>query len=154
DFFVTINAAGVRLANANGLLELRAPTGVITAAMRAAAAEHKSTLLTMLRPTPSSDEDVEIELSPTPTDAQHRDAEDWIVLEAEEEMRTEREAIVREGNSEISPVELKNAVAQWDSVVASDDVRPLPDWSDWRFEWLMEVGRLFLRMRSCSDPEV
>jgi len=32
--------------------------------------------------------------------------------------------------------------------------RPHPDWRDWRLEWLLEVGVLYLRLRDCQDQDV
>jgi hypothetical protein len=53
EFFHAINHAGVRLANSGGQLELRGPASSITPDLRAAAAEHKATILALLPATQS-----------------------------------------------------------------------------------------------------
>jgi hypothetical protein len=43
---------------------------------------------------------------------------------------------------------------QWDEAETGESFRHDHDWQDWRLEWLLEVGTLFLRMRRCQDSEV
>jgi hypothetical protein len=50
DLFLAVNAAGVRLANVCGQLQLRGPADAITAQIRAGAVEHKAALLALLPP--------------------------------------------------------------------------------------------------------
>src|SRR6516164_1060389 len=55
-FFLAVNAAGVRLVNVNGHLQLRGPDGSITPEIRAGAAEHKAAILAMLPPSALCDD--------------------------------------------------------------------------------------------------
>jgi hypothetical protein len=53
DFFTAVNASGVRLAAAGEHLELRGPPDAITPGLRAGAAAHKATLLSLLASAPA-----------------------------------------------------------------------------------------------------
>lgn len=57
DLFTAINSAGIRLVNNNGQLQLRGPEGSIRPELATAAAEHKPTLLALLPPLPSPEQE-------------------------------------------------------------------------------------------------
>jgi hypothetical protein len=41
-----------------------------------------------------------------------------------------------------------------DGELAEPGFRHDHDWRDWRYEWLLELAKLHLRMRDCQDAEV
>src|SRR5262245_21593819 len=134
EFFHALNAAGVRLAASGGRLAL-CPAAAITPELRAGAAEHKPALLALLNPTPCGGV---AQVSGDESEA--------------EVAAAERASIAAEGNGEVSGVEAAKACEGWDLAVAEDGFRHDHDWRDWRLEWLLEVGKLFLRTRDCRDP--
>src|SRR5262245_21304702 len=93
EFFLLVNTAGVRLVNVADQLQLRGSTGAISPEILAGAGEHKATILALLP------------------------------LSLPDDERAEREAIAREGNSEVSPEELEAALALWPS---PEEVKPVP----------------------------
>jgi hypothetical protein len=121
DLFAAANAAGIRLAVVGEHLELRGPPDAITPEIRAGAAEHKATLLSLLASAPA-------EPSPDVFDGQR-----------------EAEQPARQGDGNPAEVVATDGVAQG---IAGHD------WRDWRYEWLAEVGLLYLRMRDCKDEAV
>jgi hypothetical protein len=125
DLFLAVNAAGVRLSNVGGQLQLCGPAFAISPQIREAAAEHKDTILALLPPAVEDDADLR-------------------------ELADERAATRWEGalTGEAGGAELAAALQSWDAVVQRDGAQ------GWRQEWLLEVGLLYLRMRGCRDAEV
>jgi hypothetical protein len=121
DLFAAVNAAGIRLAAAGEHLELRGLPDAITPEIRAGAAEHKATLLSLLASAPA-------EPSPDVFDGQREEGQP-----------------ARQGDGNATDVAATDGAAQ---VIGGHD------WRDWRYEWLAEVGVLYLRMRDCKDEAV
>ena len=124
DLFLAVNAAGVRFVNLNGQLQLRGPFGSISLNIKAGAAEHQAAILAMLA-SPTVDTDAREQ-------AEERDAIDW------------EGALTHEAGGAV----LTAALTAWDAIVQRDNAQ------DWRLEWQMEVGLLYLRMRECKDEVV
>jgi hypothetical protein len=116
DFFLAVNAAGIRLANCGGQLQLRGPATAITPAIRAGAAEHKAAVLALLPPLACPGGKGDDRSQPAGESATGPEGEG--------------------------------------QVTNADGFRHTYDWRDWRIEWLLEIGTLFLRMRACPDPDV
>jgi hypothetical protein len=129
DFFTAVNGAGIRLANVDGQLQLRGPASAVTPEIRAAAAEHKPALLAMLPVTPAPDA---AGAAPGPSEAAVGD--------------------VASGGA-VVPAAAAGVVKGAERMMDSGDLRGDHDWRDWRLEWLLEVGLLYLRMRHCREAD-
>jgi hypothetical protein len=152
DFFLAVNAAGIRLANVGGQLQLRGFANAISPEIKEAAAEHKVAILALLPPAPAPELEVnEIPIAePSAADLANRD-ETLAQLSAEEQKRA---GIAAKWEREIAPAETAKQYQEPDRLVIEDGFRHRHDWQDWRLEWLLEVGMLHLRMRGCQDSEV
>jgi hypothetical protein len=127
DFFLAVNAGGVRLARVGNELKLRGPANSITPELAAAASAHKQELLALL-PDEHADPDTQ----------------------------AERKSLEQEGcRSGIDPARVAVAVAEWDQVTQAV-AAPTGSLArfDWRLEWLIQLGTIHLRMRRCKDEEV
>jgi hypothetical protein len=150
DFFTMINLAGIRLANLNGQLQIRGPAEAITPAIKAGAAEHKATILSMLPPVGQGDIPIPESSGPV-TEAVRLEKE--AALEAYVEERREREEIITETVERDAQAASTEAGADCKQALV-DDYRFAHDWCDWRLEWQLHVGQLYLRMRRCADAAV
>ena len=154
DFFLAVNAAGIRLANVGGHLQQCGSANAISPEIKEAAAEHKETLLALLPPAPSP-ELVANEIptaEPAPADLANRDATPAELLP--EEQARKRGVIAVKTAHEVAPAETAKQCQEPDRLVFEDGFRHRHHWQDWRLEWLLEVGTLYLRMRGCQEPEV
>lgn len=150
DFFTAINLAGIRLTNLNGQLQLRGHAEAITPAIKAGAVEHKATILGMLPPV--GEGDIPIPESSGPATEAAR-LEMVAAREVAVEERRERQAIIAETAGRITQAETAEAGAGCKQAVV-DDYRFAHDWCDWRLEWQLHIGQLYLRTRHCADAAV
>jgi hypothetical protein len=136
EFFQAVTAAGVRLANVCGQLQLQGPAGAITPELQAGAAEHKEAILALLPSPPGIElEEVSVAHSTDPAGPG----------------RTESPQAGTPAQKQAPPEAIRSNMA---SSNPYNGFRHEHDWRDWRLDWLLEVGTLFLRMRGCQDPEV
>ncbi len=139
DFFLAVNGAGIRLANVGGQLQLRGPANAISPEIKAGAAEHKLAILAMLPPVPESDI-VEYAIPAAPPYDPAEAARIGAELEAEELIRR-KTGLIPDADGQITLANMENGF------------RHDHDWRDWRLEWLLHVGTLYLRQRGCQDAE-
>jgi hypothetical protein len=132
DFFLAINGAGVRLANVGGDLQLRGPANAITTEMRTAASEHKTAILALLpaAPPPATED------NPAQIDARDTDS------------------IAQNASEPCLPAQKAESEESGGIMGVTEGFRHDHDWRDWRLEWLLEVGKMYLRMRQCKEQSV
>src|SRR5262245_7252487 len=125
DFFLAVNALGIRLENFGGQLQLRCPVSAITPEIKAGAEEHKAAILAMLPSTPVT--------HPANRESAKKTGDKPSVPE-----------------TAVGSVATKSAEAiedQDEECAFEVGYRHVHVWRDWRLEWLLEMGQLCLRMR-------
>ena len=127
EFFDALSTASVQVRVVAGQVELQGAAGAVTGAIRAAAAEHKPTMLALLQ---------QADQQPT-----------------EDEADPGRQAIEHVEAHPALPIDLASLAEGFAHLADQDGFRHDHDWRDWRLEWQLEVGGLYLRMRDCRDEQ-
>jgi hypothetical protein len=153
DFFLAVNAAGIRLANVSGQLQLLGPANEINEEIKAGAAEHTTAVLALLPPGPPPGAPLpEITITAPCLEDLGKGAEVPTELLADQQAREPASIVDAQDEASLSLTE--RPCQEPDRAVLSEGFRHRHDWQDWRLEWLLEVGTLYLRMRGCQDAEV
>lgn len=116
ELFHACNLAGVRLANVGGRLELRGPS--IPADVKAGAAEHKETLLTLLPPVPAPAMLRKNEESPFGAPVDLSSFFRNPTTEPDAVQVEERTAIQAESEGKVAADDLACALAEWEAIIA------------------------------------
>ena len=154
DFFLALNAAGIRLANVGGHLQQCGSANAISPEIKEAAAEHKAAILALLPPTQSPGLDVDETRTAEMTPIDLASCDGTFAHPLADGQAGQRAVIAVKAGHEIATAETVSQCQEPDGLVTADGFRHRHHWQDWRLEWLLEVGTLYLRMRGCQEPEV